>query len=64
MPYALCPRVPHLSVEIRSLAAVNVVRKIWLFITYYAKLTIKMPSKQASIFVIIEISKAIGRTFY
>jgi hypothetical protein len=30
----------------------------------YAKLTIKMPSKQASIFVIIEIPKAIRRTFY
>lgn len=36
----------------------------WIFLTYYAKLTIKMPSKQASIFVIIEISKAIRRTFY
>jgi hypothetical protein len=36
----------------------------WLFLTYYAKLTIKMPSKQASIFVIIEIPKAIRRTFY
>jgi len=34
------------------------------FLTYYAKLTIKMLSKQASIFVIIEISKAIRRTFY
>jgi RNA-directed DNA polymerase len=34
------------------------------FLTYYAKLTIKMPSKQASIFVIIEIPKTIRRTFY
>jgi transposase len=39
-------------------------KNFWLFLTYYAKLTIKMPSKQASIFVIIEISQAIGRTFY
>jgi predicted transposase YbfD/YdcC len=43
--------------------ALNLYR-FWLFLTYYAKLTIKMPSKQASIFVIIEISKAIRRTFY
>jgi transposase len=34
------------------------------FLTYYAKLTIKMRSKQASIFVIIEIPKTIRRTFY
>jgi hypothetical protein len=39
-------------------------KKKRLFLTYYAKLTIKMPSKQASIFVIIEIPKAIRRTFY
>ena len=37
---------------------------IRFFLTYYAKLTIKMPSKQASIFVIIEIPKTIRRTFY
>ena len=42
----------------------HLLKDIRLFLTYYAKLTIKMPSKQASIFVIIEISKAIRRTFY
>ena len=35
-----------------------------LFLTWYAKLTIKMPSKQTSIFVIFKISEAIRRTFY
>ncbi|WP_445300887.1 transposase family protein [Microcoleus sp. BR0-C5] len=34
------------------------------FLTWYAKLTIKMPSKQTSIFVVFKISQAIGRTFY
>lgn len=38
--------------------------KVRLFLTWYAKLTIKMPSKQTSIFVIFKIPKAIPRTFY
>jgi hypothetical protein len=36
----------------------------WLFLTWYTKLTIKMPSKQTSIFVVFKIPKAIRRTFY
>lgn len=39
-------------------------KDFWLFLTWYAKLTIKMPSKQTSIFVIFKISEAIRRTFY
>ncbi|WP_333150296.1 class I SAM-dependent methyltransferase [Microcoleus sp. B9-D4] len=38
--------------------------KFRFFLTWYAKLTIKMPSKQTSIFVIFKISKPIRRTFY
>lgn len=34
------------------------------FLTWYAKLTIKMPSKQTSIFVIFKVFKAIRRTLY
>ena len=39
-------------------------KKIGFFLTWYAKLTIKMPSKQTSIFVIFKIPKAICRRFY
>jgi hypothetical protein len=39
-------------------------KQLRLFLTWYAKLTIKMPSKQTSIFVIFKISEAIRRTFY
>ena len=42
----------------------SVLELIWFFLTWYAKLTIKMPSKQTSIFVVFKIPQAICRTFY
>jgi hypothetical protein len=57
-------KVSNKSINFQSRYGIRQSKQKRLFLTYYAKLTIKMPSKQASIFVIIEISQAIGRTFY
>jgi hypothetical protein len=61
-----CENYPKITDEINKFdnGKLKTDNKKRFFLTWYAKLTVKMPSKQTSIFVIFKIPKAIGRTFY